>query len=311
MQLKLYFTASKEIAKRLTEVFDFAWPTAAAMWNLRWQVDGFLRANPEATDSILQQRFINGSGIRGANLRRSCVEWSWKMQQQQFAKFLLIEFCALYEAWIDAVFNEIGQNNGLGKQFQFPTNGTNGIGNALAVLQANISPELAATIYPALQTNKKYDPSHLNQLLICYRYFKECRNVLVHYGGIATPRAAQSYAAYSALSAATLGVTEMPEHCPIANVGDSVELQLRGVVGFGEIVLKLISTLDVELSKTTHAEAALRDRWLSVTGKKRDLPADPHDKRHAVIKLIRKLDLPTPQSPDLLIPLLKRHGLIN
>jgi hypothetical protein len=288
MQLKLYFTSSKEIAKRLTEVFDFAWPTAAAMWNLRWQVDGFLRANPDATDSILQQRFINGSGISGANLKRSCIQWSWEMQQQQFAKFLLIEFCALYEAWIDSVLDEIG--NGIRKQFQFPTNGTDGIGNALLALQANISTELETTIYPALQTNKKYDPSHLNELLICYRYFKECRNVLVHYGGIATQRAAQSYTAYSALSAVSLGVTEMPDHCPIGGQGDSVQLRLRGVVGFGEIVLKLISTLDVELSKTTHAEAVLRDRWISVTGKKRYLPADSHDRRGAIIRLIRKLE---------------------
>lgn len=311
MRLKLFFTASKEIATRLTEVFDFAWPTAAAMWNLRWQVDGFLRANPDAPDAMLINRFITGSGIRGANLRRSCIQWSWDMQQEQFAKFLLIEFCALYEAWIDAVLEEIGHGNSLSKQFQFPTNGGNGVRNALATLQSNISTELEATIYPTLQTNKKYSLTCLDQLLVCYRYFKECRNVLVHYGGVATQRAAQAYSGYSLLSASTLGVTEVPDAHPIMQQGDMVKLRLRGVVGFGEIILKLISTLDVELSKTAYAEHVLKDRWIAINGKGRDLPADTLDRQHSVVKLIRKLDLPAPQSPTALLPLLKRNGLIH
>lgn len=311
MRLKLFFTASKEIANQLTEVFDFAWPTAAAMWNLRWQVDGFLRATPEASDETLVNRFVLGSGIRGVNLKRSCIESSWELQQEQFARFLLIEFCALYEAWIDAVLDEIGQNNGASKQLQFPTNGGYGVRNALAVLQANTSPELETAIYPALQTNRKYSLAQLDELLICYRYFKECRNVLVHYGGVATQRAVDAYAAFSQLSRAALGVTEVPAHYPILAEKDRVELSLRGVVGFGEIVLKLVSTLDIEISRSVHAERVLKDRWSAVVGKGRDLPAAPRARREAIIKLIRKLDLPAPRSPDALLPLLKRNGLIN
>lgn len=311
MHLKLYFTASKEIATRLTEVFDFVWPTAAAMWNLRWQVDGFLRANPEAPDETLLNRFVLGSGIRGANLKRSCIDSSWDLQQEQFAKFLLIEFCALYEAWIDEVLNEIGQSNGASKQLQFPTNGTYGVRNALATLQTTISPELETAIYPSLQTNRKYSLAQLDELLICYRYFKECRNVLVHNGGIATQRAADAYAAYALLTKAALGVTEVPAHYPILAQNDRVKLSLRGVAGFGEIILKLVSTLDIEISKSIHAERILKDRWIAVNGKGRDIPGKTESRRTAIIRLIRKLDLPTPQSPETLLPLLKRNSLIN
>lgn len=297
MREKLFFTTSKEIAHRLTEAFDFVWPTAAAMWNLRWQVDGFLRAIPDATDATLSNRFISGSGIRSASLKRSCVQLSWDSQKEQFAKFLLIEFCALYEAWIDGVFDELGQNNGLSKQLQFPTNGANGVGSVLAMLHANISPELQASIYPVLQTNRKYSFAQLNELLVCYRYFKECRNAIVHYGGVATAKSVNAYSAYSLLNASSLGVSEVPEHHAISGQGSIVKLSLRGVVGFGEVVLKLISTLDAEISKASIAENVLVERWVTVIGKGRSLPADPMLKEGAILRLIRKLDLPAPNSP--------------
>ena len=100
MNNKLFFETSKQVSNRLTETIDFVWGTAIAHWNLRGQVDDFIRQTPSATDVEINDRFSSGSGIRGVNLRRTCVTVTWDAQQEQFARILLVEFCALYEAWI-------------------------------------------------------------------------------------------------------------------------------------------------------------------------------------------------------------------
>lgn len=310
MHRKLFFTASAAVADRLTETFDFVWATATAQWNLRWQVDGFLRANPAATDNDLQSRFALGSGIRGANLRRSCITSSWDAQQEMFARVLLVEFCALFEAWIDGTLESTRQDLKHAKALQFPTQGARGVAPALAALQVHPSAELQQSIYPVLLTHRKNSLAKLENLLICYRFFKECRNALVHHGGHSTQTTVDAYNAFALESAATLGVTEVPRHHPIAAAGDAIQLSLRGVVGFGEIVLKLVATLDAELSKTAEAERVFVQRWVSSAGLRHHLPAEAGAQRTRIEKLVRQLGLAAPANPMALLPMLRRHNLV-
>lgn len=91
------FRTSRWAYRQVTELFDFVTPTAAALWNLRWQVVGFCSHHPAASVQVLDDRFVSGSGLHGANLRRACIDTSWEYQQQQFAKFLLISLFSIYE----------------------------------------------------------------------------------------------------------------------------------------------------------------------------------------------------------------------
>jgi hypothetical protein len=38
-----FFPSTESATDQITELFGFVWPTAAALWNLRWQVKGFLQ----------------------------------------------------------------------------------------------------------------------------------------------------------------------------------------------------------------------------------------------------------------------------
>jgi hypothetical protein len=307
---KLFFITSKQVANRLTETFDFVWSTATAQWNLRWQVDGFLRAAPTATDAELKDRFASGSGIRGANLRRSCVSTTWEVQQEQFAKLLLIEFCALYEAWIDGVLEELRQKSTHAKDLQFPSTPAGGVHQALTSLQANVSPDMDTCIYPTLLTNRKNSRAQLESLLVCYRYFKECRNSVIHHGGTADQRAVDAYNAFAKETTTSLKVTEVPQHHPVGAVGAIVKLSLRGVVGYGEIVLKLIATLDAELSRTSEAEAAFDRRWRQVNQTGHTLPSNRAEAIAAMNRLVKRLEIPTPNDPARLLTMLRRRKLV-
>lgn len=101
--MAFFFTATRRAHEQITDLFSFVWPTAAAMWNLRWQVNGYLAVRPDASNQELAGRFVAGSQIHGSDLRRTCVETTWTDQQRQFAKFILLDLCALYESWAAAI----------------------------------------------------------------------------------------------------------------------------------------------------------------------------------------------------------------
>jgi len=299
MQEKLFLLTSKKVAGRLTEVFDFVWPTATAIWNLRWQVAGYVSAYPTVTENELAGRFVAGSGIRGANLRRSCIDSSWEDQQQEFARFLLFEFCSLYESWCDGTLKELGAATSLSKGLQYPTTFTNGIPSkgircVVSQIVGSGSPIMTGSIYPAIAKNKKNSPLHIEELLVCYRYFKEARNSLVHAGGSTSSQFVSAEAEYNQLTPVQLGVKEVP----VINgytTGSPIKINLRGVVGFGDIVLRLVSTLDAEFSKSPGAENAFLQRWRACHGGPPvHVSANPKLCRDRIKRLVRQLDLPTP-----------------
>jgi hypothetical protein len=127
LALRLFLLTSQRAATRLTEIFDFVWPTATAIWNLRWQVAGLVNAVPNISEQELAGRFVAGSGIHGANIRRACTKLSWSDQQQEFSRFLLFEICALYETWCEGTLEELGASPEISKEFQFPTSTLRGI----------------------------------------------------------------------------------------------------------------------------------------------------------------------------------------
>jgi hypothetical protein len=56
--------AATDAHAQITRLFDFMSPTIVAMWNLRWQVQGFVQAYPDATQQDIVKRFALGSGVR-------------------------------------------------------------------------------------------------------------------------------------------------------------------------------------------------------------------------------------------------------
>jgi len=255
----------------------------------------------------LLDRFDWGSGIHGVNLRRSCLERSWAEQQEQFARFLLINLCALYEGWLDSIQGSLGFSKDLSNQLQFPSsidkNGRpRGVFNAITEITVRKSSLVQNTFYPTLISHKKNSLANLNHLLICYRYFKECRNCLAHRGGLANQLTQDKYSEFAAIaSPINLNVLEVPEHFPAIS-GTPVKVSLRGVVGFGDIIIKIIATLDAELACCAQSDQELTSRfkeWANHRGKSSvSLKKDPTARSNQLRRLISKLDFPEPVKTD-------------
>lgn len=315
MEQRLFLLTSKRVAQRLTEVFDFVWPTAVAIWNLRWQVGGLVSVSPHISEAELLGRFVSGSGIRGANLRRACIEKNWEQQQQEFARFLLFEFCALYETWCEGCIKELGLASKLSKDLQFPTtiqNGTikAGIGHVLAPIKQSNSPALSSAIYPTLQINRKNSMTHIEDLLICYRYFKEVRNALIHNGGSVSTKFTDAESAYKLLTPASLGVKVVPEFYPYIP-GSPIALNLRGVAGFGDIILRIVCSIDIEISRSSHSERIFIDRWKEKYGSSPiQIKAATLGKSGRIKKLVQKMGFPIPKDSSDFEQLLRSNSLV-
>jgi hypothetical protein len=316
MQLKLYFLPSKEIATRVTEIFDFVWPTATAIWNLRWQVQGLVGVRPSITEAELRGRFVDGSGIRGANLKRSCIDTTWEVQQEQFAKFLLFEFCALYETWCEIISTHLALAKNTSKHLQFPSSTdksrhAKSIEKFFSQTENHQSPIFSNSIQSTLASNKKYSPNHIQELLACYRYFKELRNCLIHGSSGALDKLITQEQIYSKLSAAELGLTQRPEYIALSS-STTPTLSLRGVVGFGEVVLRLVCTLDIHLAGTSYAESEFKSRWKVANGATA-IPVSTPDANKRKIRigvLTKKLGLPAPHITQDFADWLKAEKLI-
>lgn len=308
-----FFGATASAHNQFTQMYDFVWPTATAMWNLRWQVAGYVQAVPDATVPQLRARFSEGADIDGANLRRACIEHSWEKQKESFAQILLTSTIAIYEGWIDEVIDGLGKTTRMKDWLQFPddTAKSTGVNFAIADITAVESAPLKNNFYAALCAGNHCDKINLNSMMLCYRFFKEMRNCQMHGGGVIELRLVDAYNNFLPVAnPAALGVGEVPKHSP-AVLGGNVNLSLRGVVGFSHIVLKIMATLDSELSRADCAEKTFIKRWKQTHRLRLTMPADAERRKRKIDRLVRKARFPKPANPADFGNWLKGVKLIN
>jgi hypothetical protein len=311
----LFFEASQGVTAQLSELFNFTWPTEAALWNLRWQVLGYVQTTGKVDHHDLNARFVRGSGVASADLKSACLVSTWEAQQEQFAKFLLFELCALYEAWLEfvvprAVARRDVEN--VRKLLQFPPDPqkpASGYTRGITIVNSDVSQALRHEIFPVLITHSKNSWSSVAQLLIAYRYFKEVRNVCIHAGGLADQKVIDTHSLLQAIPPTTFGFNRaVPEASPVP--GAKVRISLFDMVGFSTIVHRLIVTFDAALAVSKTAEADLVARVRAKHPLVLMLSTSNHARRRQqVVQLLSKARVPKPVSTRLLEGVLIGSGI--
>lgn len=312
-----FFTATTDAHHQLTRLFDFVWPTAAAMWNLRWQVAGFLQVIPDASVEQLTARFMEGANIGGANLKRACIDHSWEEQQQSFARLLLVNSIAVFEGWLHEILVPLGdrkRKRTLVTALQFPdSTAEDGKGACWAIseLRANQSAVLKNSFYSELSSGKNFALLKLDAMLLCYRYFKELRNCQSHTGEIANAKTVVAFNNFTAVAtSAQLGVSEVPHHFPVID-GSKIALSLRGVVGLSHLILKLIASIDAELCCSEISETAFGQKWRLRHPHQISVSTSLAKRDERVSRLVKKAGFPKPSSVSQLATWLKDQQFID
>jgi hypothetical protein len=325
MARRFFFNSTINAHQKLSTLFDFVWPSACASWNMRHQVAGYLAVVPAASDLELKGRFIAGSKISGVNLKRAFVERSWDDHLNWFSDNLLTSLFPLYEAWADDILHELAMPvSKLAAEMQFPSGATKllpsgkrtkpkiGVGGVIAQITRASSPFTTSNVYPRLAKNNGYSFPELENLLVAYRYFKEARNCRIHSGGRASDDAVDAYNAF-ALVANEKAINVKKFHPPTPVVkGAAVTVDLRSVVGFGELLMNIFATLDAELARCGSAENVLLNRWRSALGAAPLAMSTKAAKRHGKIHgFIKRHRLPNTASVKHLDGWLQANGLIR
>ncbi|MFD4220468.1 hypothetical protein [Streptomyces griseus] len=295
----MFFQESRSFAALNSQLFDFIHTSSAALWNLRWQVQGYVSVSPQATKQDLSDRFTSGSGISANNLRGTCIDVAWEDQMGQFAQMVATNLIAMYESWAESLMLKFGAKR-LIKQVQFPSKGTygctqGGVRDALAAARATTSLDMQRAFYPVYAAQRKYSLHQLDALLALYRYHKEVRNAVMHGGGKANPITEQAWRHAATLTAVDIGSRTSPLTSKVTD-GQTVISDLREAIQLSDVLLRVVRTIDAELCVTGVAEHEFVTGWRANQSARqlRDLPVDAARRVRRLESLTRKAGYMTP-----------------
>lgn len=304
------FQETTDAASEITRLFDFTWPTAVALWNLRWQVDGFLKAVPDATYADVASRFVVGSDIHGADIRSMSINSKWDEQKSRFAEFILTNIFSIYEGWCEQLFSRSPVKGMTSRDLYREGDGkTTGLNAFILKINLSVSSVARDTFQAAFLTHKKADKDKLTNYLKCYKYFKEVRNCQIHKNGLADARALEAFEDFSTVSS-DLGTKGEIEFYSVT-IGQKTPLSLRGVVGFCDIVLRMMVTIDALMSGSKTAEQSIIDRLKSATsGPRITLSSNDNKSLQKVKGICRTANLPAPSDVEAVRQLLIEQRLV-
>jgi hypothetical protein len=311
--VKPFFPPSRQFAQGLSMLFDFVHPAAAALWNLRWQVRGYVATVPTVSEVALSARFGAGiSGVRADNLRRVCIEHSWDQQLGEFAKVVLFNVIALYEGWAEDIARMAGSPSE-SKGLQFPSRGTygntrRGIGETIDILLTSQSPTMSLCFFPVYSGSAKYSGRQLDAMAALYRYHKEVRNSLAHRGGIANAATAAAYDEIKELRRTDVGSRANVNLAPIID-GQPVEISFFSVIQLADVINRMVITADARLTCSKVAEDYLLGLWRSSKHTNRTLPSNQDVRQHKIGAMCKKLGFAEPIEPEALDRLLRDNKL--
>lgn len=303
---KELFESTHSVTDRLGELCSFVWASTVGMWHLRENVLDFVARTGDSTEAELAAQFVKHTGVRSADLRTTCIEWSWAEFRENAAKILLFDLCGLFEGWLEATVGIAMPAASTQQQIreairglQFattmgPAGPVKGFRFQLANITMRPSAYMVSEVFPVLRTHRKNSWAMMENLLLTYRYFKECRNALIHSGGIANQAAVDAFTAARPIPEADVGLSG-PMEMPAVVLKRRIALSLPDVVALSSIVHRMIITLDAALSVSQQSETYMVDRIRKYVDPRKKIPGIGSGKREAAIKsLARSAAVPVP-----------------
>lgn len=299
-----------------TRLVAYTTSSAAALWNMRWQVRGFVAENPDATEAEVFGRFSAGSGLRAGNLRGIFEDNTWEAHLAQFGETLLLTAFARYEGWAhgfaQAATSDQNQRRAVSSTLTSdrPKPATQKKG--MKALRGTPSAFAAAQFRSSLQGRPHVRPmSQLPDLLKVARGFKTVRNALIHSNGVLDGASQKLVAAAASVPAASIGTKRSP--LLPATSSDGAEVTYASAIFCTEVLLKIVTSVDAEVGGSTACETDILRRVRSHPNIKkwRLLPADPDKRSTRVSLILRQVGAPDAQDPLAVAGWLKEHGVVS
>ncbi len=314
------FRATSLYREQHTALLSFVTPAAAALWNMRWQVNGFVGEFPEASEGDVFGRFAQGSGLRAGNLKAVFGEGAWDDQLARFGEMLLLSSFALYEGWVDSLASVLEPAWGEKNKKEFTATLTSATGKPTRELRVvsllstgTISSIAVDNFQPRLRSRQHAQPiSSLPALLTVMRAYKALRNSRAHNGGYADAMTEDAVDRATSVSLKQLGTRAAP-NLPKVTAGRQAAVPYETAIGCTAVLLKVVCTVDAELggSNECASDVVERVRTFEDRGKFTQLPTEPIRRAKKVRQLMNLIGGPNPVDPLAVARWLKSEGAIQ
>jgi len=162
-----------------------------------------------------------------------------------------------------------------------------------------MSPLMTTQFFPKLSTTKLNRWATIEDQLTAYRYFKECRNSIIHSDGVADQNLVDLHTDLLASQAKNPCPFRHAFALPAPTVGVAIPLPIKDCVLFATVVRLLICTFDAALSVSSSNELSLKDRLKVARARSPallNLPADPAKRTQRVKRILAAARVPEPVS---------------
>lgn len=258
----VFFQASKDALDNITRTYDFIHPLTVSMRYVRNKVSGLISACPTINNLEIQAEIDPSTEVHGVNYRAAFFDTAWNAQEEKIAWLLLNNLFAVHEGWAQRLYEETFVGYGYTEMFVKNLEKKN-LSQKLSsyfVTTKKLSSVMDGAFFDVYKNKSRLDFGKLDNYMLCYRCFKEARNCFMHGNFVASSRLIKAYADYLPKATLTdLDVSEVPVFIPPTQ-GQPVELNLRGVIGFSQILRRIIIISDINLLRATAAEKEFLDR---------------------------------------------------
>lgn len=304
-------------------MFGFIWSSYAGLRELWWQVRGFRDQFPDLHINQINTKFLAGLPLPGGlDLARMCINREWSAHEQEFSKWLLFEACTLYETWAEKICGDLfpaSQAGSQAKNLQFPRGTTTAgkpTGYVVTIGKVNKSTSslMVSEFFPVLRASKLNRWSTINEHLIAYRFFKECRNAIIHSDGLADQSLIDARARLIAVQESSAKPFRHIFALPTLTADEPIRLNIKDCVVFATVVRLIICTFDAALSVSRSSEAILERRMRLTCTKKgafSQLPKDPAKREQRIKRLITAARIPVPTSFGTVARWMEQRGIVK
>lgn len=259
----VFFGASKDALDNITTAFDNVHPLTVSLKYTRRVITEAVNSNPSNVEIDYQQIIDPENSVHGVNYKRAFIETSWDAQEENLAWLLLNNLFAIHEGWAQRLYDDVFcgfhyQEKPFVKNLEFP--GLTGKFSSYYVTTNKLSNALDGAFFNAYMVASGIDFNKLENYMLCYRFFKEARNCYMHHNFVASQQLIDAYNAFLPIATCNdLDVSEVPIILP-PTLGQRVQLNLRGVIGFSQLVRRIIIITDINLLRSKAAEKEFIDR---------------------------------------------------
>ena len=258
-----FFEASQSACQEITRTFDMVWALDAGLWNLRRDATDFFANNPGENNSAAKSAIVQGLYIHGLNLERIAHGYTWEQEEEFISEILLINATAIFDAWADDFVYSVLTLTSNRKKKDIVSNMKKG---EFLSFETELQNEPMSQIKGCFKITGH--STYCDNLRLIYKYFKSCRNCLAHGDKVFSTVAADNYSAIATLTKEDCGLKEVPQM--VATVKDEpFKLKLRGVVGFYDILIRIITYYDKLAADKIGVDNEILRRWQKLLKRKK------------------------------------------